>query len=145
MARPLVAAGLLMRDDAGRMLMVRPTYKDGCDIPGGYVEPDESPAEAARRELREEAQVAASEWTHLTSAYSSPGISAELIHYYLARGLSVADRGDFEMLHEEADLEVLWAPFEEVLDAALAGRLTDAPLLVAVLTASAAGLVGTRR
>jgi 8-oxo-dGTP diphosphatase len=54
MARPRVAAGLLVRDDAGRILMVRPTYKDGWDIPGGYVEPDESPADAARRELREE-------------------------------------------------------------------------------------------
>jgi 8-oxo-dGTP pyrophosphatase MutT (NUDIX family) len=34
--------------------MVRPTYKDGWDIPGGYVEPDESPAHAAERELAEE-------------------------------------------------------------------------------------------
>src|SRR5918911_4936705 len=54
MARPRVAAGMLVHDDQGRVLMVRPTYKDGWDIPGGYVEPDESPAEAARRELREE-------------------------------------------------------------------------------------------
>jgi len=34
--------------------MVRPTYKDGWDIPGGYVEPDESPAQAAEREVAEE-------------------------------------------------------------------------------------------
>ena len=32
MARPYVAAGLLMRDAAGRILMVRPTYKDGWDM-----------------------------------------------------------------------------------------------------------------
>src|ERR671927_1608745 len=54
MARPRVAAGMLVHDDQGRVLMVRPTYKDGWDIPGGYVEPDESPTDAARRELREE-------------------------------------------------------------------------------------------
>src|SRR3954447_7945733 len=54
MARPRVAAGLLMHDDQGRILMVKPTYKDGWDIPGGYVEPDESPAQAAERELAEE-------------------------------------------------------------------------------------------
>src|SRR3954463_1877066 len=54
MARPRVAAGLLVHDDQGRVLMVKPTYKDGWDIPGGYVEPDESPAQAAERELVEE-------------------------------------------------------------------------------------------
>src|SRR4051812_48250289 len=54
MARPRVAAGVLVHDEQGRVLMVRPTYKDGWDIPGGYVEPDESPAQAAERELAEE-------------------------------------------------------------------------------------------
>src|SRR3954471_408522 len=54
MARPRVAAGMIVHDDQGRVLMVRPTYKDGWDIPGGYVEPDESPAQAAEREVSEE-------------------------------------------------------------------------------------------
>ena len=34
--------------------MVKPTYKDGWDIPGGYVEPGESPKQAAAREVGEE-------------------------------------------------------------------------------------------
>lgn len=46
MATPRVAAGVLIRDAAGRILLVKPTYKDGWEIPGGYVEPDESPAAA---------------------------------------------------------------------------------------------------
>lgn len=54
MARPRVAAGLLIRDGWGRILLVRPTYKKGWDIPGGYVEPGESPAQAAAREVIEE-------------------------------------------------------------------------------------------
>jgi 8-oxo-dGTP diphosphatase len=54
MARPRMAAGLLIRDPAGQVLMVKPTYKNGWDIPGGYVEPDESPAQAAAREVTEE-------------------------------------------------------------------------------------------
>src|SRR4051812_37056562 len=54
MATPRVAAGALIRDAEGRILLVKPTYKDGWDIPGGYVEPRESPAAACRRELREE-------------------------------------------------------------------------------------------
>jgi 8-oxo-dGTP diphosphatase len=54
MARPRVAAGLLIQDRQGRVLLVRPTYKEGWDIPGGYVEPGESPAQAAAREVIEE-------------------------------------------------------------------------------------------
>jgi 8-oxo-dGTP diphosphatase len=54
MATPRVAAGALIRDEEGRVLLVKPTYKEGWDIPGGYVEPGESPAAACRRELREE-------------------------------------------------------------------------------------------
>ena len=53
-ARPRVAAGALIRDAEGRILIVKPTYKQGWDIPGGYVEPGESPANACRRELKEE-------------------------------------------------------------------------------------------
>src|SRR4051812_49243504 len=58
MAQPRVAAGLLIRDGEGRVVMVRPTYKDGWDIPGGYVEPGERPAQAVEREVREELAIA---------------------------------------------------------------------------------------
>jgi len=54
MATPRVAAGVLFRDAAGRVLLVKPTYKAGWDIPGGYVEPGESPKRAAEREILEE-------------------------------------------------------------------------------------------
>jgi 8-oxo-dGTP diphosphatase len=54
MATPRMAAGVLFRDSAGRVLLVKPSYKAGWDIPGGYVEPGESPKQAARREVLEE-------------------------------------------------------------------------------------------
>lgn len=53
-ATPRVAAGVLFVDDSGRVLLVKPTYKTGWDLPGGYVEPGESPKDAARREVSEE-------------------------------------------------------------------------------------------
>lgn len=53
-ATPRVAAGVLIEDDRGYILLVRPSYKSGWDLPGGYVERGESPKEAARREVREE-------------------------------------------------------------------------------------------
>ncbi|MEV0237627.1 NUDIX hydrolase [Nonomuraea sp. NPDC050786] len=53
-AQARAAAGALFFDDGGRVLLVRPTYKSYMDIPGGYVEPDETPYEACVREVREE-------------------------------------------------------------------------------------------
>lgn len=54
MATPRVAAGALFFDEAGRVLLVRPAYKNHWDIPGGYVEPGESPRAACIREIHEE-------------------------------------------------------------------------------------------
>ena len=53
-SRAYVAAGMLFFNDAGQVLLVQPTYKDHWDIPGGYVETGETPAQAAAREVHEE-------------------------------------------------------------------------------------------
>lgn len=49
-----LAAGVLFRDAAGHVLLVKPVYKRGWDLPGGYVEPGEAPRQAAIREVAEE-------------------------------------------------------------------------------------------
>ncbi len=53
-ARKRVSADILLRDEHGRILLVDPTYKPDWDLPGGMAEANEPPAEAVRRELREE-------------------------------------------------------------------------------------------
>lgn len=52
-ATPRVAAGALFVDGS-RVLLVRKTYGNRWDIPGGYVDRGESPTEACEREMREE-------------------------------------------------------------------------------------------
>lgn len=44
----------LVFDGAGRILLVKPTYKEGWVLPGGALEDNESPAEGCARELYEE-------------------------------------------------------------------------------------------
>jgi 8-oxo-dGTP diphosphatase len=49
------SAGALIFDAAGRLLILKPTYKRGWTVPGGQIEADgESPWEACRRETLEE-------------------------------------------------------------------------------------------
>ena len=50
-----VSAGALIYDQAGRLLILKPTYKTGWTVPGGVMEADgETPWDACRREVREE-------------------------------------------------------------------------------------------
>jgi len=48
------SAGALIRGRKGRLLILKPTYKDGWTVPGGVIEIGESPWQACRRETKEE-------------------------------------------------------------------------------------------
>ncbi|KAA1424091.1 NUDIX domain-containing protein [Nocardioides antri] len=97
-----------------------------CDVEG------EPPVETAKRELREEVSLEAAEWTHLVTTYPSVGITSERQFFYLARGLREVET-DYVLEHEEAHLEVFWAPFDELLAAVLEGRVTEGPVAIATL------------
>ncbi len=49
-----ISAGCLFFDKDQNLLVVNPTYKKTWEIPGGVVEANESPREAAKREIFEE-------------------------------------------------------------------------------------------
>ena len=118
-----------------------PAQQRFVELPAGLLDADgESPEATARRELREEAGLEAEEWTPLGTTWSSPGISSEVMHFFLARGLSDAT-SDFERTHEEADMSGDWVPLEDLRAAVLAGHVGDGPLVQAVLLAEAKGLV----
>jgi 8-oxo-dGTP diphosphatase len=53
-ARKRVAAQVIIHDSHERLLLVDPSYKPDWDVPGGMAEGNETPPDAARRELAEE-------------------------------------------------------------------------------------------
>lgn len=111
------------------------------ELPAGLLDaPDEDPLTTARRELQEEAGLAASEWRVLLETASSPGFTDESVRTYLATGLSQVDRGDAE--DEEADLSLRWFPLDEAAEMVLAGEIVNASAAAGVLAAFAAVVDG---
>lgn len=118
-----------------------PAQRRFVELPAGLLDTDgESPVETARRELREEAGLSAGEWTRLGTTWSTPGITNEVMHLFLARDLTVVE-DDFERVHEEADMSADWVPVDELRAAVLAGDVADGPLVQALLLAEAKGLL----
>ena len=83
--------------------------------------------ETAQRELREEIGKSASGWQYLTSFYASPGFTDEVIHAYLATGLT-DDPLDAE---EEERIEIVTEPLARLDD--LIRECRDSKSVVALL------------
>lgn len=103
------------------------------ELPAGKIDGGEEPLLTARRELREETGCEASQWISLGTINTSPGVFAEIVHLYAARGL-VCGEANAEK-HEV--FEVHWLPFEEALDWALRGKISDAKSVIGLYRASA--------
>jgi ADP-ribose diphosphatase len=74
----------------GQVVLVR-QYRHGADhltleTPGGMIDPGETPAEAAARELLEETGYAARELMTLGSVNPNPALFGNRLHAFLARG-----------------------------------------------------------
>ncbi|WP_371404052.1 NUDIX hydrolase [Kribbella sp. NBC_00662] len=127
------AVGVVALDEHNRMLLVRqyrhPVGYKLLEPPAGLLDVQgEQYRLGAERELWEETATKAADWRILVDAFTSPGLTNEAVRIFLARDLSPADES-FERLHEEADMETVWAPLIDVVGAVLAGQLQN-PILV---------------
>lgn len=85
------AVAILPICDSGKLLLVeqyrKPLEKAIVEIPAGKIEPNEDKKITAARELEEETGRVAGTLSYLTSFYTAPGFSDELLHIYVARDL----------------------------------------------------------
>jgi 8-oxo-dGTP pyrophosphatase MutT (NUDIX family) len=135
------AVAILALDDEDRVLLIKqyrhPIGTRDWEIPAGLLDIDgESPVIGAQRELAEEADLVATEWSLLSDFYTSPGGSNEVIRIYLARGLSAANE-EFDRTDEEFDIEKRWVPLDEAVAAVLERAIGNSILTIALLTAHA--------
>jgi ADP-ribose pyrophosphatase len=60
------------------------------EIPAGTIEKGEAPLATAKREIVEETGFQAKKWSKIGEFYTAPGFCTELMHVYVAKGLSPA-------------------------------------------------------
>ena len=107
-----------------------PMHEITLEIPAGKLDSkDEDPLEAAKRELREETGALADRMTYLGKFYPTPAYSDEVIHMYLAEGLSFGDQS----LDDDEFLTIDLVPISELADRILQGDIPDGKTQAAIL------------
>jgi ADP-ribose pyrophosphatase len=134
-AMPIV--GVVPIDEDSNVYLVRqwryPWGHNSWEIPSGGADDGEEPLAAARRELAEEASLAALEWSPLGSGYSSASIRSHW-HFFLARGLQHVTTHQRDA--SERDLIARRVPLHAAIEAALDGRIAHGMSVVGLLRAA---------
>ncbi|HEU4686256.1 MAG TPA: NUDIX hydrolase [Nitrospira sp.] len=126
---PGAAAVVPVKED-GTVVLVRqfrhaaggPIY----EIPAGKLNPGEDPKLCAERELEEEVGYRPSRLEFLSSIFTAPGFTDEVIHLYRASGLTKSR----QRLDPDEVLEVVELPLAEAIAMVRRGVIRDAKTIV---------------
>jgi ADP-ribose pyrophosphatase len=137
------AVAIVAIDAEDRVLLVRqwrtPVGGLLLEIPAGGLDLDEAtgatedPDLAAPRELEEETGYRAGSWERLTSFWSAPGFTSELMHVYLATDLSSAHPDERLGPDEDEHLRLERLSFADAVAAVESGRIADAKSVAGIL------------
>lgn len=135
------AVGVVALDEHGRVLLVsqyrHPVRRRLEELPAGLLDVAGEPSvDAARRELMEEAGLAADTWHVLVDTLTSPGMTDEAIRIFLARDVREVERD--VQFHEEAEMTSEWIDLDLAVRRTLAGEIENAMCVVGLLAADRA-------
>ena len=138
---PGAVAVVAIDDDENVVLLCQYRHPVGrrlWELPAGLRDADgEPPVETAKRELAEEALLAAARWSLLTTTYSSPGFSTEHVLIYLAEGLTDVERPEgFAVEHEEADMTLERVPLQDAVQRVFDGDIRNSSAVIGLLAAA---------
>lgn len=130
--RPMkrMGAGALFTDSKGDILIVKPSYKDVWEVPGGVVELNESPRKTAEREIKEEIGLDKKLSKFLCVDYQDPyDIKTESLMFIFDGGILSADEIASIKLDGKELIEFKLVPLDEackLLSPVLARRVQQA-------------------
>lgn len=134
----VVIVALNERDELYLVRQYRhPVGAECWEPPAGLLDmAGESPVDAARRELHEEADLTATRWDTLVDYYPSGGGSSEAVRIFLARDLDeVPESERHERTDEERDMIGAWVPLDDAVTAVLDGRVHASSAVAGILAA----------
>jgi len=127
------SAVMMPIDDRRRVLLVRqyrlPARRFMWELPAGRVDEGETPLQAAKRELVEEAGLRAKKWAKLAEFFPSPGFLAEKMTIYTARDLT---HGEATPMEDER-IETRWYTAREIDQLIQSGKIIDAKTMIGFL------------
>jgi len=129
-------AVILAVNDRNELILIYqhryPIDKFIWELPAGKLNPGEDPLHCAQRELAEETGYSAEQWKKLTAIYTTPGFCSEMLHIYLATGLSPRPEG--RMLEEgESTMTMKTIPFPEALAMIDRSEIVDGKSICGIL------------